>query len=490
MTPDPGNRRTAIVDIGSNSIRLVVYEGPARLPAVLFNEKVLAGLGRSLATSGRIDDNAMALAGAALSRFAALTREMDCDAIRTVATAAVRDAENGDALIALASDLGLRVEILSGEQEARAAGAGVLSAIPDADGIVGDLGGGSLELVRIAHGEVRDSASFPLGVLRIGALVRDAPTVLAERVAAAVDALDWVGEGRDRPFYLVGGSWRALARVDMAQSGFPLPIIQNYHVATDTVARFARELPQMTKAQLRDVPGLSSGRIPTLADAASLLSLLLERIGSSGAIVSAFGLREGLLFDDLDAATRAQDPLLVAVADEGRRTGRFPAHGDLLDRWIAPLFADDVPAAARLRLAACRLADVGWRAHPEYRAERGVEIALHGSWVGVDAAGRAQMAQALHASMGGGATIPPPLSLLAHETLLARASAWGLAIRLGQRLSAGLAGPLRRSRLARDGDDVVLELTAQDRALYGPAVVRRHGTLANALGARPVMRDA
>ena len=160
--------RTGIIDIGSNSIRLVVYQGPPRLPAIRFNEKVLAGLGRGLAATGSIEKSALKTARVALARFAAVAREMECSTLRTVATAAVRDAKNGGELIATAEQLGLKVETLSGEQEASAAGYGVLSAIPEADGIVGDLGGGSLELVRVRRGKIEDRVSFPLGVLRIG----------------------------------------------------------------------------------------------------------------------------------------------------------------------------------------------------------------------------------------------------------------------------------------------------------------------------------
>ena len=477
--------RTAIIDIGSNSIRLVVYQGPPRLPAILFNEKVLAGLGRGLAATGSIAPDAMATAQAALARFARLAREMDVSRLRTVATAAVRDASNGAALIAHARAAGLEVELLSGEQEALAAGAGVLSAFPQADGVVGDLGGGSLELVRVHAGVLGERASFPLGVLRLAAQRAKGEVALEKQVVRAIEKAGWTGRGRGLPLYLVGGSWRALARLDMDLSHYPLPIIHGYCMDADAVARLGRTVETSSRSRLRATPGLSSGRIPTLGDAAAILTLLLRELGSASTIVSAFGLREGLLYQDLDTATAAQDPLTVATRDEGRRAGRFPEHGDLLDRWLAPLFDRDAPAAARLRNAACQLADVGWRANPEFRAELGVEIALHGNWVGVDAAGRAQMAQTLHASSGGDG-IPDALAALASKERLDRATAWGLAMRLGQRLSGGLAGPLQRSRLSADEGTVTLHLAPEDRALYGETVERRHTALAAYLDRLPV----
>ena len=217
--------RTGIIDIGSNSIRLVVYQGPERLPAILFNEKVMAGLGRGLAETGAIAASALDVAADALARFAAVAREMEVNRLRTVATAAVRDASNGKVLLNTARDLALEVELLSGEEEATAAGYGVLSAIPLADGIVGDLGGGSLELIRVHGGKVHERVSFPLGVLRIAALRAKGQGALQRYVAKALQEAGWLHKGHGLPLYLVGGSWRTLARLDMHLGQYPLPVI-------------------------------------------------------------------------------------------------------------------------------------------------------------------------------------------------------------------------------------------------------------------------
>ena len=477
--------RTAIVDIGSNSIRLVVYQGPARLPAILFNEKVMAGLGRGLAETGAISADSLRMAEDALYRLAEVAREMEVDQLRTVATAAVRDASNGQALLAIAADAGLDVELLSGEEEAIGAGYGVLSAIPGADGIVGDLGGGSLELIRVKGGAVQDRVSFPLGVLRVAA-IRKGPGALQRRVAKLLEQAGWSGRGEGLPLYLVGGSWRSLARLDMYLGDYPLPVIHQYAMPRDAITRMGRTIAQVNKAWLRAVPGLQSSRAGTLGDATALLTVLLKELRCERTIVSAYGLREGLLYQALDEKTRALDPLIVAARDEARRHGRFAEHGDLLDTWIAPLFANDAPAMARLRLTACLLADVGWRANPDFRAERGVEIALHGNWVGIDARGRALMAQALFTGLGGGLEAPAPVAALAPATELKRAIGWGLAMRLGQRLSGGLEGPLRRARLSDTDGAVILTMPPTDRVLYSEAVERRHGSLATALGRKAI----
>lgn len=473
-------KRTAIIDIGSNSIRLVVYQGPARLPATLFNEKVLAGLGRSLAETGAIDAAAMKLAGAALRRFGALVKEMGCDDVRTVATAAVRDAANGADLIRLAGELGLRVEVLTGAQEAKAAGLGVLSAIPDADGIVGDLGGGSLELVRIANGRCHEHVSFPLGVLRLAAL--NSKGNFARRVERILREAGWSDAGRGKPLYLVGGSWRSLARVDIHDRGYPLPVLHGYVMPASRIDLLRRKLPMMDKVAFKAVPHLSAGRVPTLCAAADLLGAVLPVLGCAGTIVSAFGLREGLLFERLSAEEAALDPLVVAARDEGRQLGRFAEHGDLLNRWIAPLFEGEPVSDSRLRHAACLLADTSWRANPEFRVELGIETALHGNWVAVDGRGRAMMAAALAASLGAQPPYPAPVSLLAAPQDVTTATAWGLAIRLAQRLSGGVAGPLHRTGVRRSADGIELIFDNGDLALSGEAVEKRLKALAVALG--------
>jgi exopolyphosphatase / guanosine-5'-triphosphate,3'-diphosphate pyrophosphatase len=473
---------TAIIDIGSNSVRLVVYDGPQRAPATVFNEKVSAGLGGSLEKGGALDPKAVQIALRGLARFKAVTDAMQVPHVRTVATAAVREASDGSAFIASAGALGIDIELLSGEAEARAAGHGVISAIPLADGIVGDLGGGSLELVRVGGGQVRDRISLPLGVLRLPPIRAKGRRALDTVVKKMLIKAGWKGIERGLPFYLVGGSWRALARLHMHLTDYPLPVLHHYAMPPQAAVRLVRAVSRIDRKALKAIEALSSTRIPALGDAAALLATLARQLGSSALVVSAFGLREGLLYADLSEQYRQEDPLIAATRAAGARQGRFDEHGDLLARWIAPLFAHDSGDDARLRHAACLLGDVAWAASPEFRAERGLEVALHGNWVGVDARGRAMIGQALSASFGGGLLASPVVTQLASPEDLARASVWGLAMRLGQRLSGGVAEPLSTSWLTIDSDALTLVLPDNQIALYGEAVERRHRQLAALLG--------
>jgi len=476
----PLYRRIAIIDIGSNSIRLVVYDGPRRVPFILFNEKVLAGLGAEIGHTGRIGAEAMERAVAAIARFAGLCREMVVDEVRCIATAAVRDAENGPELVARAADLGLEVRTLTGQEESGTSALGLLSGTPDADGIMGDLGGGSLELARVRGGAVERAVSMPLGVFRVGDVRRRGRKQLGDRFAALLADRGAADLERGLPFYLIGGSWRALARLDMQLMQYPLPILHHYEMAPERAMALAQWLATAPKSALKAVPALSSARLPTLPDAARLLSTIVERLAPSRLVVSAFGLREGLLYADLPADVAAQDPLLVAARIEGEAHGRFIGHGDQIARWIAPLFVDDAPAWQRIRFAACLLADVGWRANPDFRAERGLDFALHGNWAGISAAERAALAQALYANFGGSG-VAPMLSVLAEPAVLKRATQWGLAIRLCQRLSGGAEGALRGSSLALSDGTIILHLDRPYAGLAGETIDRRLKQLGQAM---------
>src|SRR5437868_481455 len=468
----------AIIDIGSNSVRLVVYSSATRIPSVIFNEKVLAGLGKAVGETGAIDPEAEARALAALERFTLLVQQMKVVRTRTVATAAVREASNGAAFLARVKKLGLDPRILSGEEEGKRAGQGVLSAIPDADGIVGDLGGGSVELVEVGGGQVKRSASLPLGVLRLDALAEKGH--FAKRVAKLADTAGFGRACDGRPFYMVGGSWRALARLDMALTNHPLPITHQHCMETARPAVLREVLKD--KAAIPDLGSVSISRFPTLPNAAMLLDALVGALNPGGLIVSAFGIREGLLYHELPKAERALDPLIAAAREAGAGLGRFAQHGDLLDDWIAPAFDDD-PRCARLRLAACLLSDIPWAAHPDLRTERGIAMALHGKGVSIDSPGRVMLAQALYCNFGGGKVLPyPEIAALATQGELKRATAWGYAMRLGQRLSGGVAAGLKHSRLLREGETLRLQVDQANHPLVGEIVERRRTSLAGALG--------
>ncbi|HVF37443.1 MAG TPA: Ppx/GppA family phosphatase [Sphingomicrobium sp.] len=469
-----------IIDIGSNSVRFVAYGGAARVPSVLFNEKLMAALGRGLAKNGRLDDGAMAQTLEALARFRLLGKEMGLRKLHTVATAAVRDAENGSDFLKEVASLGLRPRLLSGAEEAELSALGVISAIPRANGIVADLGGGSLELTGVARGAAGEGVSLPLGVLRIG------PNPVRAELRQVIHARLKEGlvrhAAKDHALYLVGGSFRALARLDMVSAAHPLPIVHNHRMSPERLGELRAILTSTSVDKLKSMAGMSSARIPTLPAALSVLEAMIEELAPKRVVVSAFGLREGILYRDLDSETRDQDPLLAAALEVGEMLGRFGDHGASLDQWIDPLFPDESAAMQRLRMAACLLGDIAWNAHPDYRAERAVDMAVHGNWVGIDIHGRAVLGRALCSAFGGDGGYDRRLAALLKPVEEQRVVAWGRALRLAQRMSGGTEALLRKTSVGLAPGKIILSVPAKQRMLYSGAVDRRLQQLGKALG--------
>ena len=475
-----------IIDIGSNSVRFMAYGGTERVPSVLFNEKLMAALGRGVARDGKLSDAAMERTLEALARFRQLAKEMKLKRLHTVATAAVRDASNGKAFIKRIAELGLKPRVISGDEEAELAGLGVVSAIPNANGIVADLGGGSLELIGVARGAVGEGVTLPLGVLRLDPEPDSA--AIAKAIRGGIKNGRLKDAARGHCLYLVGGSFRALALLDMKITGHPLPIIHHHRILPERLPELRAALANMDFEQLKAHTQISSARIPTLPAVVTLLETMISVLGPRKTYVSAFGLREGLLYRDLDPLTKDEDPLLAAALEVGEKLGRFGDHGTALNLWMDPLFPDETTEMHRLRLATCLLGDIAWNAHPDFRAERAVDMAIHGNWVGIDSHGRAVLGRALCSAFGGDGGFDPKLSALLKPGEVERVSAWGRALRLAQRLSGGTEALLRKTEVDLSAGKVILTIPKKYRALYSEAVDRRLVQLGRALDRKPEVR--
>lgn len=474
-----------IIDIGSNSVRFVAYGGTERVPSVLFNEKLMAALGRGVARDGKLSEAAMDRTLEALARFRQLGKEMKLKRLHTVATAAVRDASNGKAFLKRIIDVGLKPRVISGDEEAELAGLGVVSAIPNANGIVADLGGGSLELIGVARGAVGNGVTLPLGVLRLG--TDPDQHEIARLIRHGIKEGRLKDAARGHCLYLVGGSFRALALLDMKIMGHPLPIIHHHRILPERLPDLHQALTSMDFEQLKAHTQISSGRIPTLPAVVTLLETMINVLGPRKTYVSAFGLREGLLYRDLDPVTKVEDPLLAAALEVGEQLGRFGDHGTALNLWMDPLFPDETSEMLRLRLAACLLGDIAWNAHPDFRAERAVDMAIHGNWVGIDSHGRAVLGRALCSAFGGDGGFNPKLEALLKPGEVERVMAWGRALRLAQRLSGGTEALLRKTEIELTQGMVMLTIPKKYRALYSEAVERRLVQLGRALGRQPAI---
>lgn len=474
--------RVAVVDIGSNSIRLVVFERLSRAPVPLFNEKVLCGLGRGLEKTGRLNEAGVELALANLTRFVRLARAMEVGRLDLLATAAVRDASNGPEFVAeVESRCGSRVRVLSGEEEARISAMGVIAGIPDANGLMGDLGGGSLELVELDRGRLGRHATLPLGPLRLMAMSDDRDEVRAI-VERHLGLVDWLGELTGRTFYPVGGAWRTLARIHMDQSRYPLHVIQQYEISRHQAEDLAQVLIRLGR---RSLANLSRRRAEILPFASLVLDRLLRITCPQSLVFSAFGLREGHLYDQLPPAEQAKDPLLAGCFHIAAVEQRFGLAGPQLCTWLEPLFPNDGDRDGHLRQAICLLSDIAWREHPDYRAAHAFQRILYLPISGITHAERVLAALAVAVRYGAD---PEKLegfrsvSGMLDESQRRQALVTGLALRLAYSVSGATVELLKRTALSRDDGRLMLLLPAGEQAMYGEAVQRRLDALGKALG--------
>ena len=479
-----------VIDIGSNSLRLVLYDRISRAPKVLFNEKVMCALGRGLNSTGRLNPEGVTLARENIERFVMLSRQLGVERLDILATSAVRDATDGPTFVnEVERRCGIRITVIDGAREGRLSAAGVRAGIPDADGIAGDLGGGSVELAMTGAQPSGFVASLPIGPLRLLEASGDDSKPRAA-VDQSVASLPWLVQARGKPFYAVGGTWRALARMHMEQTGYPLHVIQNYRLPRTEAENFLDVISRQSRRSLEKVIGISRKRLETVPLAAYVLFRLIRTIQPSEVVFSAFGLREGHLFEQLSPAEQRQDPLLVACADTANANPRFGAGGEELVEWTDPLFPAETPALGRLRRAAALLSDIGWSEHPDYRDEQAFTHCLRMPVPGIDHAGRVFIAVALQARYGGdpeAAVMAEPRRLL-DEADFARARAVGLAFRLGYTLTGGAPALIGKTSVALDDGTVTLTIPEHTAIYTGEAVQRRLDALGRALGRRTVVQ--
>lgn len=483
---------TGVVDVGSNSVRLVVFAGEGRWPVPMYNERTLCGLGRKLGETGRLDPEGAELALSHLKRFRALGGAMGVSRWEVVATEAVRVAEDGPEFVAKAEEsLGVPLNILDGDREAIASASGVVSGIPGADGFTGDLGGGSLELVALDQGRPGERGSLPLGPLRFPDKEREQTALAEPRIDKALKKVSWLKSMEGREFYPVGGAWRALASVDIGQNEYPLHVLHQYELELDDALDILKLVSRMGARSLGRIPMVPKVRLPTLPIAAKLMERMLMRAQPARVVFSAHGLREGWLYMRLSEEQQAEDPLLAGCAEYGRREARFDRPGEELVRWTDPLFPDEPPERKRLRTAAVFLSEVGWRDHPDYRAEDNFNRVLHLPLAGIDHRERVILAFMVSARYGGGRTssVKAPIRPLIGSEDLDYAITAGRALRLGLSLSGGTVEILRQTALTMDDTTVTLTLDQGLEHLVGDVAARRFEALARRLKREPRIKS-
>lgn len=473
----------AVIDIGSNSVRLVIYEGPWRHASALHNEKALCAIGRNMVSTGHLDQEGVEYALETLKRFRTLCEGYAVKDVGAVATAAARDAANGKEFVRDAEKaLGQPIRILSGEDEAKIAAEGTLVGIPGADGLVADLGGGSLDMVKVKDGKIGLATTLPFGPLRLMDLSGGNLNKARNAVEKGLDKSDFAGGLKGRALYAVGGIWRALAHVDMEQQSYPLRVLHHYVMPAKRAIQLCRVVANLGRKSLEKMHAVPKRRAEALPYGALVMEEMIHAFGLKEVVISAYGLREGVLQRKLPSDQADKDPLLEAARELNARESRTPGHAAELFRWMTPLFPKEEENERRVREATCLFSDIGWRRHPDDRAMGTFTQVLRGNYGGADHHERAIMATAVYHRYVGEDDVPEDtgISALLGEEGSAQALKLGLAARLAFGISSAIEGELPSMQLHLTRETLALEAPAKKRALLGEGVMKRLNDLAEA----------
>jgi exopolyphosphatase/guanosine-5'-triphosphate,3'-diphosphate pyrophosphatase len=477
------DRPVAVADLGSNSFRLVVYRPPARAPVVLYNERIIVGLARTLGRSGKLRRRGCEVALATVLRFHRVAEAMGAQRIHMVATAAIRDADDGGPLVeAIRQRTGVEVEVMGAHREARLAANGLMAGIPDADGILGDMGGGSIEFARVCKGKVLTNDSLPAGMLRLMDLSRHVAADAEPVLTRELEPLDWLHGGRGRPFYAIGGSWRALARALQSRTQHPLPVIHGYQLNRDELLSHLADLAQLPARKLPH--SIPSHRRRGLPFAAAAMLAVMRAVQPSKVVFSGFGLREGILLDLLKTPEgRPMSPLEEASASLEPANRPFVGDTDIIADWLRPTLRNAGVRNREFLRACARLADLAWNEHPDHRARYAFDRIALRPLLPVSQMIRIRMALALYARYTGAGVTGRMRSItgLIPDAQARSSRTVGLALRLAMTIGGGTAHTLESCRL--ELHDGVLILT-MPRCLDALVVRARLKTLAEALGGK------
>jgi exopolyphosphatase/guanosine-5'-triphosphate,3'-diphosphate pyrophosphatase len=303
-------------------------------------------------------------------------------------------------------------------------------------------------------------------------------------VDKGLDAIEDLKSLEGNALYAVGGAWRSFARIDMEEAGYPIHVLHGYQIPRARALKLCKVVSQLSKKSLDKMKIVSRRRAESLPYGALVLERLLMATDLREVVISAYGLREGILFEKLGADERARDPLVEFAAATNARISRTPGHAEEIFEWAEPLFAGERPDERRVRLAACLFSDIGWRRHPDDRALGAFNQVLTAPFAGAGHRARAVIAAAVFHRYSGDEDFPRDMALgdLLSEEDGQLARRIGLAARLAFALSASAQGELPHYKLRLTPTRVLLDVPRRRASIAGEPVQKRLGDIASLLG--------
>lgn len=483
-TADNPKGLIGIIDIGSNSVRMVVYHALKRVPLPVFTEKYMCALGRGLARTGRLNPEGVKTAKIAMARFVLMAERLELSSLDILATAAVRDAEDGKKFVSeLQKEFSIDIKIISGEREAELAAKGIVASINEPLGISADLGGGSMELASIERSQIGLTTTLKLGTLRLLDASEGKPKAMEDIIKRELKAVPWLKNAHPNCLYGIGGGFRTLAKVHMRKTQYPLNIVHEYVMSRRAISQLIDKLVDMKPDEIAKLPGVSQKRATTMIPTALVLQELLDLSGTPEVMFSVSGIREGFFYDLLGTKLQQEDALTASAADLAALIGRGGKYAQELYDWMQPMFANEPIGWRRLRFALCTLSELAWAIDPNFRAEWAYHRIIQSSLKGLDHKERLMLALALyHRYQTKWRSEKDEMKLLDdRERLWARCV--GLSANLAFQLSGGKAGNLHHADIKLADGRVQLSLDKEASPLRTETVEKRLDGLGEAFKA-------
>ena len=458
--------KIAVIDIGSNSIRLVIFDRYGRYPYPLFNERITCQLGANLQQTKMLREDRIDHALETLKRFSRIVKTADLGSVHAIATAAARQAVNAkDFLDPAEKILKNNIRVLSGKEEALLVAQGLLANIPKANGIIGDLGGGSLELIRVKKGIISDAISLNFGHLSGGNI---------KELSEKIRSFKWNNDGTEEYFYGVGGSFRALGLAYKYKRKYPIDLLHGLSIPIKKTNRILNKIIK-TKGTMK---GLPLSRKETMSNAANIIKTVLKETITNNIMICGTSVRDGVVLNALDTSKTKTDPLLITCKEIAKQTERFSGLSGSLEKLLQPLIKignkDDLE---RLLKAACYLSDISWNEYSNSRSFLAAERILLLPINSITHRERAWLSNTLfyrYARQFEIDKFPFDFSSVLEKNDQYTSRTLGLALRFAMTISAGLPKLLKNVKIDLGNKDLTVEFNGLSNALLVDHV---HGIL-------------
>ena len=495
------NLPVAVIDIGSNAVRLVIYDGFNRCPMKTHTERLICGLGRSIQNTGCLDPEGVQQAMDSLARFSGILDTLKIKNVIPIATAALRDADDGQKFVDMVEErFGIRINVISGIEEARLSALGVMAGFGHiTSGVVGDFGGGSLELISIENNKIQEQTTLPLGALRILALKteKERKAYIQEHLSG----LKLLKNNVKTNFYVLGGAWRSIGKAHIHMTNYPIHVLDHYNMKYTKAQEFTTLLSQQSPASLERMAGMSKRRVKDIPPAALVMSHVLRHLKPQNVYFSGTGLREGAIYNQLSAAEQKRHPLLTSCMDVSSKSNRLgnTKPFQFMAKWLAPLFKNTkIEDFDTVLESACLLSDLGWYEHEDHRAAHAYQRILRFPLYGMSHTTRAILALAIYVRYQGylrrvprsektQEEITAPAQSVLTRSQVDLAVQLGLSIRMAHLLTGSVLPLLKFAELRLTDKVLRLVLTGKAIALSGNVIQDSLEDLAKFYKCRPMI---